>query len=117
GLAARGHVPLVRRGGARFLRDRPGAFHVRLTAPLEVRVRRVMDHRWLRESAASQLITTSDTQRRRFYESCFGADWASPLEHHLTVNTGWLGPSAVGLVASACARHWASDRQGREGTA
>jgi cytidylate kinase len=103
-LADRGDVLLVGRGGSRFLRDHPGAFHVRIVAPLESRVRRVMEHRWQREAGARQLIADSDTKRRRFYERWFGADWADPLEYHITVNTGRLGPEAVDLVALAGGR-------------
>jgi cytidylate kinase len=109
-LAARGGVLLVGRGGSRFLRDRPGVFHVRLVAPPEVRVRRVMEHRWLREAQARQLIAQTDAQRRRFYESYFGADWSSPLEYHVTVNSGRLGPLAVDLVALAAGRYWGRSR-------
>jgi cytidylate kinase len=105
-LAARGDALLVGRGGSRFLRDRPGVFHVRLVAALPVRVRRVMEHRWLRESAARELIAQSDGRRSRFYAASFGADWEGPLEYHLTVNTGRLGPAAVDVVALAAGRHW-----------
>jgi cytidylate kinase len=105
-LAARGNVLLVGRGGSRFLRDHPGAFHVRLVAAPEVRVRRVMEHRWLREEGARQLIAQSDAQRRQFYEACFGADWSDPLEYHVTVNSGRLGPAAVDLIAQAAEQHW-----------
>jgi cytidylate kinase len=105
-LAARGEVLLVGRGGSRFLRDQPRAFHARLVAAPEVRVRRVMEHRWLREQPARQLIAQSDTQRRQFYETCFGADWSDPLEYHVTVNSGRLGPAAVDLIALAAEGHW-----------
>jgi cytidylate kinase len=105
-LADRGGALIVGRGGNLFLRDRPAAYHVRLVAPPEVRVRRVMEHRWLREGPARKLLDNSDARRRRFTESYFGADWASPLEYHLTVNSGRLGPSALDLVALAAARHW-----------
>jgi cytidylate kinase len=105
-LAERGNVLLVGRGGNRFLRDRPSAFHVRLVADKETRVRRVMEHRWLRQEPAHQLVEQSDEQRRRFHESYFGADWSDPLEYHLTVNSGRLGPAAVDLVAAAAARNW-----------
>lgn len=105
-LAGRGNVLLVGRGGCRFLRDHRGAFHVRLVADLQTRVRRVMEHRWLREEGARQLIAQSDSQRRRFHESYFNCDWNDPLEYHLTVNSGRLGPVAVDLVAAAATRHW-----------
>ena len=105
-LAARGDVLTVGRGGSRFLRDDPAAFHARLVAAPDVRVRRVMEHRWLRNGPARQLIAQSDEQRRRFYADYFGADWASPLEYHVTVNTGRLGPAAVDLLALAAGRFW-----------
>jgi cytidylate kinase len=109
-LAARGDVLLVGRGGSRFLRAHPRAFHVRLVAPMAQRLRRVMEHRWLRQEPAKKLIAESDAQRRRFYESYFGADWTDPLEYHVTVNSGRLGPVAVDVIAFAAERHWAHPR-------
>jgi cytidylate kinase len=106
-LAARGNVLLVGRGSSVFLREHTWAFHVRLVAPLDVRVRRVMEHRWLREGPARQLIAQTDAQRSGFYQNFFGADWVSALEYHLTVNSGRLGAAAVDLVACAAEKHWA----------
>ncbi|HEY7424769.1 MAG TPA: cytidylate kinase-like family protein [Gemmataceae bacterium] len=105
-LAERGNVLLVGRGGSRFLRDRPSAFHVRLVAEMETRVRRVMEDRWVGKEAACQLIAQGDDRRRRFHESYFGSDWSNPLEYHLTINSGRLGPATINLIVSAAARHW-----------
>jgi cytidylate kinase len=106
-LAKRGDVLVVGRGGNRFLRGRAEAFHVRLVAPPGVRVRRVMEQRWVREELARKAVAEADARRRRFYENSFGAEWSDPLEYHLTVNGGRLGPSAVELAAVAAERHWA----------
>jgi cytidylate kinase len=106
-LAARGDALLVGRGASRFLREHARAFHARLVAPMSVRVQRVMEHRWLRQEPAKKLIAQTDQQRRRFYQDYFGADWSDPLEYHLTVNTGRLGPAAVDLLAFAAGRFWA----------
>jgi len=105
-LAQRGNVILVGRGGSRFLRGHPSAFHVRLVARTDFRVQRVMEHRWLREGPTRKLIAESDAQRRRFYQDCFGADWSDPLEYHLTINSCRLGPLAVDLAAFVAQRHW-----------
>ena len=105
-LAERGEVLVVGRGGSRFLRDEPRAFHLRLTAPVEQRVRRVMEHRWLREEAARLLVARVNDQRRHFYQEYFGADWYDPLEYHATINTARLGPAAVDLAALAAERFW-----------
>jgi CMP/dCMP kinase len=105
-LAQRGGVLLVGRGGSRFLQEDPRALHVRLVATTRERVRRVMEYRWLREEPAHKLIVRSDARRRSFYESCFGVSWSSPLEYHITVNTGRLGPMAIELVAMLAERFW-----------
>src|SRR5262249_16862554 len=105
-LAERGDVILVGRGGSRFLRDHPGPFHLRLVAELDVRVRRVMEPRWLRQGQARELVVQTDDRRRRFYEGCFGADWSDPLEYHVTVNTGRLGPAAVDAACGFALAAW-----------
>ena len=95
-LSDRGDVILVGRGGSRILRDNPRAFHVRVVAPLPIRLRRVMEYRWVRENVAKKLIAESDAQRHSFCESYFGVDWANPLEYHITVNSGRLGTGGRG---------------------
>jgi CMP/dCMP kinase len=105
-LATRGDALVVGRGGSCFLRDDPRAFHVRLVAPMPIRVRRVMEYRWLAESPARKLIAESDVRRRRFYQDYFETDWSDPLGYDVTVNSGRLGPSAVDLVAIAAERAW-----------
>lgn len=110
-LAQRGEVILVGRGGSRFLRDDSHAFHVRVVARMDVRVVRVMEEHWLRAEPSGKLIADSDSQRHRFYQDLFAADWSDPLEYHLTVNTGRLGPGAVDLIARAAQLHWKREGQ------
>ncbi len=105
-LAARGDVLLVGRGGSCFLRDHPHAFHVRLVAPSPIRLRRVMEYRWLAQTPAEKLIADSDEKRRRFYHDYFETDWSDPLGYDITVNSGRLGPTAVDFVALAAKRFW-----------
>jgi cytidylate kinase len=105
-LAAQGDVLLVGRGANRFLEHDPAALDVRLVAAMPERVRRVMEYHWLREEPARKRIARSDGRRRSYYQSYFGADWASPLEYHVTVNSGRLGPLAVELVAAVAERFW-----------
>lgn len=105
-LAGRGGVILVGRGGHCFLKDDSRAFHVRLTAPSAVRCRRIMEYRWVREAVAQKLMAESDRQRHRFHEAYFGIDWSSPLEYHVTVNTGRLTFLALDLISLAAERAW-----------
>jgi cytidylate kinase len=108
--ATRGKVLILGRGGFVFLRDHPTAFHVRLVAPMPVRVRRMMEYRWVREDVARRLLTQSDVRRRTFCLDFLSADWVSPLEYHLTVNTGRLGLAALDAVSNAATRYWARTR-------
>jgi len=105
-LSAHSNLLIAGRGSHCFLRDHPRALHVRLVAPLEIRLRRVMEHRWVREDPARKIIEQSDARRRGFYENYFGADWSDPLEYHLTVNSGLLGPTAVDLIAFLAGQFW-----------
>lgn len=73
---------------------------------MPVRIQLVMEHRWLREEAARQFVAESDKQRRRFSHDYFRADRAEPLQYHLAVNAGRLGPTAVDLIAFAAQRYW-----------
>jgi cytidylate kinase len=107
-LAAHGDMLLVGHNGCGILQDDPRAYHVRLTAPLTCRVRRVMEHHWLKEEAARKLVADSDTARQRSYQGAFGRDWNSPLEYHVTVNAASLGTTMVDLVALAAEQHWVS---------
>ena len=104
-LAEHGEVVLIGRGGNCVLRDEPRAYHARLTAPLPIRLRRVMEYRWVRETVAKKLVADSDAQRRNFYESYFGVDWTNPLVPHYG-NSGRLGPLALDLVSLAAEHHW-----------
>lgn len=107
--ANQGNVLLIGRGSNQLLRTHPRAVHVRLVAPLDVRVRWVMVHHWWREELARQRIAQSDAQRRRFHESYFGADWSNPLEYHLTFNSGRFGPKVVDWIVAAVERLGKSD--------
>jgi cytidylate kinase len=105
-LASGGGVLFAGRAANQFLRGDPRAFHVHAVAPMDARVRHVMERRWARESHARQLIAESDERRSHLLRWAFDADWADPLEYHLTVNTGRLGPDAVELIALAAGLHW-----------
>jgi len=59
---------------------------------------------------ARRLLTQSDVRRRTFCLDFLSADWVSPLEYHLTVNTGRLGLIALDAVSNAATRYWTRTR-------
>ena len=82
-----GSVVIVGRGANFILPERP-ALHVRVVAPLEDRVRRLMDYLGLTRDEAEKRIRESDANRARFVRRLFGADWNDPLHYNLVINTG-----------------------------
>jgi cytidylate kinase len=105
-LAGQGGILFVGRGASGFLHDDSRAFHVRIIACMAGRLRKVMEHHWLREEPARKLLDDSDEPRRRFYQDAFGRELGCPLEYHLTVNAGRLGTRTVDLIARAAEQHW-----------
>ncbi|MFH1088142.1 MAG: cytidylate kinase-like family protein [Chloroflexota bacterium] len=102
-LAGRQSIVIRGRGSGFILgKDYPRALHVFIVAPLEVRVKRVMESSKLGEEAARQEIARFDTSGRRFIKRYFRAEWADPAHYDLVINTEYLTfEAATALVADA----------------
>jgi len=98
GACDTGDLVVVGRGGQLLLKNEPCALHVRIEAPLEVRVQRVIE--LLRQSKEPYLATVDvrreaqDRIERRDHASAeyiknfFHARWDDPLHYHAVLNTG-----------------------------
>lgn len=71
-MGERGHVVIVGRAGVVLTRDIRKSLHVRLMAPLEWRIKRTMQIENLSKDKALELITSKDTNRKRFLEYYLG---------------------------------------------
>ncbi len=90
------------RGSQFFLKDHPGAFHVQVVAPLELRTRRVMQERNLTAENARKEILRFDNSARKFIKRYFQVDVEDPAHYDLTMNTGRLSfPAAAATAVSA----------------
>jgi cytidylate kinase len=89
-LARDDNVLIVGRGGQAILQGWPNTLHIRIIAPLDVRVERlVARHRISAESALAQ-IRASDRRRKRFVEHAYHVDWGDPALYDLVINTAAL---------------------------
>jgi cytidylate kinase len=85
---ARSQSLVIRGRGSQFiLRDYPGALHVLLVAPLEVRLKRVMQNLKLDQEAAKREIERFDNSRREFIKRYFHAELEDPAYYDLVINT------------------------------
>ena len=61
----------------------PGAFHVLIVAPIEVRVRRVMERLKIYEEDARKEMARFDDGNREFVKRYFRADILDPVNYDL----------------------------------
>jgi len=103
-LASRSIV-ILGRGSQFILKDVPGAFHVLIVAPPEVRLKRVMESLKIKEKEARSEIARFDDGGREFVKRYFQANVADPVNYDLVVNTNHLGvEDAATLVVDAVTR-------------
>ncbi|HSD66982.1 MAG TPA: cytidylate kinase-like family protein [Vicinamibacteria bacterium] len=89
-LAQHGGAVIVGRG-AHLILGQGEALRVLVVAPLELRVRAVMEHEGLAEREARRRIATVEADRKAFLMKQFHADFADPTTFDLVVNTAVLG--------------------------
>ncbi|MEJ5377819.1 MAG: cytidylate kinase family protein [bacterium] len=111
------NVVIVGRGGQAILRDLSSAFHVRIDAPVESRVKAVMERFGDSERKARRRIQEVDEERALFVKQAFGVDWADPLQYHLVLNTGVIDKTTAAkmLVQAFRQINWAERAQGARG--
>jgi Cytidylate kinase-like family len=100
-LAALGNAIFVGRGANVITRGLEGGLHVRLIAPLALRINRIMDRESLERAEAEEFVKKSDEGKRRFMKDHFDRDISDQLLHHVALNTGRVTlPQAVTAIRS-----------------
>lgn len=98
-FAKEGNVIIVGRGGQMILRDWPTALHIRLYAPPEARVQRLMQRDNISESEAKRRVTRSDEQKRQSIRLMHNnADWTNLKYYHLAIDTARIPPEVTAKV-------------------
>jgi cytidylate kinase len=87
-FAEKGNVVTAGRGGPFFLRGVSHALKVRIMAPFELRVRRVMEQEKLDHKAAAAKVRSYDRELSGRIDYLFGLDWTLPENYDMVINTG-----------------------------
>ena len=103
-LGRRDAIVFVGRAAAAVLASEQNAIHVRLVAPLEVRVRRAMDRLDLGETEARDVVEGRDQGRERYHKELFGRDWNDAVNYDFVLNTENLGTAGAAELIVARAR-------------
>jgi cytidylate kinase len=102
GFAQKNNVVIVGRGGQILLKDLPGVLHIRVIAPFDVRMRRVMEEHGVKEKQAFRLLQRSDEDSAGFIRSFFKLDWEDPSLYDLVINTQKLSvDTAIMMILEA----------------
>jgi len=100
----KGNVVIVGRGGMAALQDKPDVLHVRIMAPMELRVKRLMEHESLVREDAQKRIRERDLSDVGWIKRYFGLDSHEPSLFDLIINTAKYTPAeAADLVLQALA--------------
>ncbi|MEW6351644.1 MAG: cytidylate kinase family protein [Thermodesulfobacteriota bacterium] len=99
-LASQGDVVIAGRGSQIVLRDVPGVLRVRVVAPTEMRVRRIMERHNCPEDEAWDYVHKLDSENRNQVRSIFDVDPRDWGLYDLVINTEKL--TAAGGVDIVC---------------
>jgi cytidylate kinase len=101
GLARQGQAVIIGRGANWFLEPAFG-LRVRVVAPFERRVARLVEHDGMDDGAARTQTREDDAQRKDFVHKLFGRDIDDPLGYDMVVNLGDIDEqTAADMVQSA----------------
>jgi cytidylate kinase len=104
-MAATPPLIIVGHGAQCILAGRPDVLHVRVIAPVRVRLSRVMQRLDVDPAFASTLLRRADHDRQAYVQRYFHRDLAEDLLYDLRINTGRLSIEesatlVAGLVTS-----------------
>jgi cytidylate kinase len=95
---------IIGRAGGYVLPQHSGSFNIFCHAPLDFRIKRVMElYNAPTPDAARTLIEESDDMRRRYYIEMTGREWTDASNYHVSVDTSLypleeLANAIVGMI-------------------
>jgi CMP/dCMP kinase len=83
-----GDILIVGRGGQVVLGDKPGVLHVRIEAPVAIRVQCVAEAEHVSPGQAESTVVARDKAAAGYLRRFHDVDWADTSLYHLVINTG-----------------------------
>jgi cytidylate kinase len=110
-LEAAQNLPLivVGHGGNCLFRGRPDVLRVRVAAPVDVRVRRVVRRSGMTAGQAAATVRRRDSDRQNYLQRYYQSDMNDPYSYDLQINTGTVSLEAAAHLVLGLIR--SSDRQ------
>ncbi len=106
-LASRGKTVIVGRGGQAILKHKLGVLHVRIVAPVDVRVKRIMKSEGLSQKDALRLIEDNDKAQAEYLQRFHNINWEDPTIYDMVLNTGKMNfDIATKVIVKAASQAW-----------
>jgi cytidylate kinase len=99
-----GDTVIMGRGGQAILKDKPGVLHVRIVAPMDLRVQRLRERGMSGISDIKTKINQQDRAAAEYLDRFFGVKWDDPANYHLLINTGMMGVEEAAQVMVAAVK-------------
>lgn len=96
------NMVIVGRGGQIVLKDQPDVLHVRIQAPMAIRIERLQARQQISAGLAQSRLSEYDRASAGYLKHFYEVDWSDPLLYHLMINTGHLEfEAAARLIINA----------------
>jgi cytidylate kinase len=93
--ALKDNVVIMGRGGNFLLKGIPHVLRVRMIAPIEQRIEKVMEQEGVNSETARLLIEKTDSEMAGLIYVIYGKDWDNPAEYEMVFNTGIQTPDEI----------------------
>ena len=98
-FAMKGNVVIVGRGGQVLLRGLPGVLNLRVIAPFELRLKRILAEKGGDEKQAARLLRRNDRDSEGFIRTFFDINWDDAALYDIVLNSQKISlPTAVAVV-------------------
>lgn len=104
-IGKHGNTVIVGRG-AQFILPPQETFRVRLIAPREIRIRKVMQDSNTGFEESERYVYKTEADRNAFHRKYFNVDWANADHYDLVVNTGYMGIEGAAASIEAAFAVW-----------
>lgn len=111
GIAARGNVVILGRGGQAILQDQPATLHVYITLARPARIEAFAQREGLSTQDAERRVKQSDQNRLEFHRRYFKVEMENPCLYDLMIHAGRVAPGLASRLIAEAAR----DRTPRPG--
>jgi cytidylate kinase len=90
-IAKRDNIVIVGRGGQAIFKDTKGVIHVKIVAPFEVRVKRIMKRLPYTKDEAEAFVRKKDRTTAQYVKRFYDVDWNNSALYDLWINTKKIG--------------------------